>query len=636
MRIISLGRAVAVAALGMLLDTGCAAAPLSGIDGQGDSTSTRTGAVASVSLQPTSASLLIGQTVQLIAVLKDTAGRVLTGRTITWSSGNQLIASVTAAGVVSALAAGSVTISATSEGSSGSATLTVSAPTSQATDPELPRVTIDTRYAAPTGRTLSVAAGGSVQAAIDSAKACDVIMLQAGATFTGPITLRNKSGTCWITIRSSAPDASLPAEGTRMTPSYAGVLAKIVSANSGPALQTEPGAHHYRIIGVELAVSTSVTLNYGIVALGDGSSAQNSLSQVPNNLILDRVYVHGHPTLNVSRCVALNSAMTAVIDSYLSECHAQGFDSQAICGWNGPGPFKIADNYLEGAGEIVMFGGADPAIQNLHPADIEIRRNHVTRPPSWKGVWEVKNLLELKHAQRVLVEGNVFENHWADAQDGFAFVFWSVDQGGTAPWSETRDITFRYNTLRNAGGGMNLAARSQSSPAVPASHMKISDNVFDSIGVGVFAGHGRLFQLLNELDNIDIEHNTTFTSGSAALFLGALPQVTNFVYRNNLTNHGQYGVFGSNVGEGTPALTTYIAPGYVFLDNVIVGVPSGVSYPSGNFFPSAVANVGLADYAGGNYRLLNTSPYTKKGTDGRDPGADIDAVTLATQGVVLP
>src|SRR5690606_28378953 len=110
------------------------------------------------------------------------------------------------------------------------------------------------------------------------------------------------------------------------------------------------------------------------------------------------------------RCVALNSASTAVIDSWLSECHGKGFDSQAIAGWNGSGPYKIVNNHLAGAGENLMFGGADPSIPNGLPEDIEIRRNHFIKPPEWKGVWTVKNLIELKLGRRVLIEGNVFEN----------------------------------------------------------------------------------------------------------------------------------------------------------------------------------------------------------------------------------
>ena len=39
----------------------------------------------------------------------------------------------------------------------------------------------------------------------------------------------------------------------------------------------------------------------------------------------------------------------------------------------GTGPYNIINNHLEGASENVMFGGADPDISNLVPADIEAR-----------------------------------------------------------------------------------------------------------------------------------------------------------------------------------------------------------------------------------------------------------------------
>src|SRR5690606_22757623 len=112
------------------------------------------------------------------------------------------------------------------------------------------------------------------------------------------------------------------------------------------------------------------------------------------------------------------------IDSWIAECHIKGFDSQAILSWNSPGPFKIVNNYLEGAGENVMFGGADPRIEGLVPSDIVIERNYFRKPLSWKssGAWTIKNLFELKNAQRVLVRANVFETNWANAQPGFAIV----------------------------------------------------------------------------------------------------------------------------------------------------------------------------------------------------------------------
>ena len=80
--------------------------------------------VASVTLSPASASVLVGGAVQLTAVAKDSAGNTLTGRTMTWSSSNTLIATVTA-GLVSGVAAGSATITVTSEGKTGTASVTV-------------------------------------------------------------------------------------------------------------------------------------------------------------------------------------------------------------------------------------------------------------------------------------------------------------------------------------------------------------------------------------------------------------------------------------------------------------------------------------------------------------------------------
>src|SRR5262245_62170670 len=63
----------------------------------------------------------------LQAVVKDSSGTVLTGRTVTWSSSSTAIASVNATGLVSGVAAGSATITATSEGHNGTSAITVTA-----------------------------------------------------------------------------------------------------------------------------------------------------------------------------------------------------------------------------------------------------------------------------------------------------------------------------------------------------------------------------------------------------------------------------------------------------------------------------------------------------------------------------
>src|SRR5207247_467085 len=145
---------------------------------------------------------------------------------------------------------------------------------------------------------------------------------------------------------------------------------------------------------------------FRIIELGTGG--ETSTATLPHDIIIDRCYIHGNPGEPEIRGVAFNGSRLAVIDSYLSEFKDCCQDTQAIMGWNGPGPFKIVNNYLEAAGENVMFGGADPSIVNLVPADIEIRHNYFFKPTSWRGVWAaVKNLLELKNARRVLIEDNL-------------------------------------------------------------------------------------------------------------------------------------------------------------------------------------------------------------------------------------
>jgi len=81
--------------------------------------------VASVSVTPATASLPVGATLQLAAVPEDSAGGALTGRPVTWASSDIDVASVSTSGRVTAGAAGSATVTATSEGKAGSATVTV-------------------------------------------------------------------------------------------------------------------------------------------------------------------------------------------------------------------------------------------------------------------------------------------------------------------------------------------------------------------------------------------------------------------------------------------------------------------------------------------------------------------------------
>lgn len=84
-------------------------------------------AVASVEVGPVDLNLTVGQTAPLTAIPRAADGSALSGRTVTWVSSDPAIASVSESGVVSAASVGAVTITATSEGHSGAASIVVSA-----------------------------------------------------------------------------------------------------------------------------------------------------------------------------------------------------------------------------------------------------------------------------------------------------------------------------------------------------------------------------------------------------------------------------------------------------------------------------------------------------------------------------
>jgi hypothetical protein len=264
----------------------------------------------------------------------------------------------------------------------------------------------------PAAATVTVRAGEDLQLALNNARPGDTILLERGATYVGNFVLPARAGddAREITLRTALDDG-LPAAGERISPASAPILAKLRSPNNLPALTAAPGARHWRVMLLEFLSNRNGAGD--IIALGDGSSAQNDASRVPAFLTLDRLYIHGDPDRGQKRGIALNSSDTAITGSYISDIKAVGQDNQAICGWNGPGRYLIENNHLEAAGENIMFGGADPGIIGLTPTGITIRRNVITKPIAWREQtsprWQVKNLLELKNARQVVVERNLFE-----------------------------------------------------------------------------------------------------------------------------------------------------------------------------------------------------------------------------------
>jgi hypothetical protein len=141
------------------------------------------------------------------------------------------------------------------------------------------------------------------------------------------------------------------------------------------------------------------------VLLGDDPTAAP-----PYDITLDRVYVHGDRARGQKRGVLMNGKRLSVLTSYISDIKAADIDSQAILGYNGAGPLTIANNYLEleASEENIMFGGADPAVVNLGPSDILIRRNHLFKPLTWPSAIQtcLTSTVELVSASRGFLNRN--------------------------------------------------------------------------------------------------------------------------------------------------------------------------------------------------------------------------------------
>jgi hypothetical protein len=559
---------------------------------------------------------------------------------------------------------------------------------------ELPRVYVQsdlTDTPAP-GSVISVPKGGDFQAALNRVQCGDTIELQAGGVFTGSFTApaQNCDDAHWIIVRTSTPDSSLPAEGTRITPCYAGVsslpgrpafncsstvnvLAKVQfpGMGSGP-ITLANGANHYRFIGLEITRTLNTGVVYDLVSHQPGSSA--------DHIIVDRSWIHGTAQDETTRGVMLTGTQyVAVVDSYLSDFHCVSLtgscgDSQAIAGGLGDipmGPFKIVNNFLEAASQSILLGGGQATVT---PADIEIRRNHMFKPMTWlKGQpgyvggkdgnpFIVKNLFEVKNAQRVLFDGNVLEDTWGGfTQSGYAILLTPKNQasgtGNVCPICQVTDVTIRYSTISHVGGGMQIAngLSDNGGPPLAGERYSIHDVTIDDINATKFSGYGTFAQVsmgqgAPVLQNVTINHVTAFQP-NVMLNLGddtsTNRAMMNFVFTNNIVNAGSSPT--QTTGGGTTNCAFYPTPltslgacfqPYTFSHNAIIASPANFppsKYPSGNHFPGSATGVNFVNFRGGNggdYHLLSSSPYKNAGTDGKDLGADMDTLETEIAGVL--
>jgi hypothetical protein len=470
--------------------------------------------------------------------------------------------------------------------------------------------------------TITVPAGGDLQAAIGSAQPGDTIVLAPGAVYVGSFTLYDKIGDAPITIRT-AELIGQPGAGRRILPAHAPLLAKIRTNTNQPAIQTAANAHHWRLTLLE--IQSGPNASGEIVALGDATRAQTTLDGVPYGIVLDRVYVHADAQTGRLRGIALNSASTTIMGSYVSDIKAIGQDSQAIAGWNGPGPYTIVNNYLEAAGENLLFGGADPQIPDLVPADITVADNDLVKPASWRGQrWSIKNLLELKNARRVTIVRNTLEHNWLDAQTGYAILFTVRNQDGRCGWCQVDHVRFERNVVRDVAAGIQILGVDNNHPSRQTQAIEIRNNVFARIDTERWGGNGYFLSLSGGPRDITIDHNTILQDHALGLVQVDGPPVLGFTFTNNVAKHHSFGFIGSDHGVGNDSIRAYF-PASTIARNVIAG-GNADRYPGDNSFPGVGQfEAQFESYSGGDYRLVAGSAWRNAGIDGRDLGAAMSA-----------
>ncbi len=500
--------------------------------------------------------------------------------------------------------------------------------------PALPQATVNTTFPSTSGYTVTNVTPGQLQAAINNAS-CNpngtILQLPAGSVDNEAIILPLKSCASgqWIIITTNG--VTLPSQGTRIDPSvYAGQLAKITQSVGNPPIvmtaQDSP-VNHYWLSGLEIE-DTGFQTN-GIVNIGGYTTVP---ANFPSFVIIDRCYIHGRAATNTARDVSMHGSNLAVVDSYLSEAHEVGSDAQAIASFSAPGPILIQNNFLEGSGENVLFGGAGLATNNapynVFVDDATLRGNFFYKPVAWRSTdasymgihWTIKNLLETKEGVRVLIENNVLENNWADAQTGDAVLFTPTEQSGVN--TVLQDVTFRNNTIRHIGSGFQITGRSADDysttgdPLHRTDRILIQNNLLDDVKVANWSGNGRMLIAELGVNGLTVDHNTVSWLDDQLVFASDDLPETAFFFTNNIAPAGQYGFMVNNNGVNNVAAINQWLSNPTISNNVIAGAPSGLGlnwcslFFTSNQCPAALTNVGFASYnngTGGDYRLCSGS-----------------------------
>jgi Right handed beta helix region len=293
------------------------------------------------------------------------------------------------------------------------------------------------------------------------------------------------------------------------------------------------------------------------VQMGVNGTSQNTVDLAPRGITCRALTSIGH---RGKRAFDVNAAHVSFIDCEVRDCWSpDGVDSQAICLLNGPGPLLIERGYFEAASENVMVGGDTMKIPDCRPTGITIRDATFTKPLAWQtaGTPKVKNLIELKDGNDVLIENCDLSNSWSSAQDGFGFMF-TPSNGGS-----NLNVVVRNCRMTNVAGIVNIVGTDKSGLNPHRSQITFEGGFYQT---NKLANGGRgCFALIGESPEWVIADGCTFVVDGTSFLEIYDKQPVDLLKIVNCTwnypkygiriggyNHGEdfYGVCGSIVIEG--------------------------------------------------------------------------------------
>lgn len=372
----------------------------------------------------------------------------------------------------------------------------------------------------PPSEFITIPAGADLQAALSQGGALE---LEASATFA------SVGG-----FRIGAPGTILRGAG-----------GNVVSGDGGAALRV---LTEMRSASIETLTPQVTRSDIGI-QIGRNDTDQTTIEAAPDGVRIRGVIV---PSLRGKRAIEVDAANVEILDCDIRDVyHEAGLDSQAVWIGNAPGPVRIEGGYFEGASETIMCGGDKMKIPNCRPTGLTIRQATITKPLAWQtaGIPKVKNLLELKDGNDVLIEDCEFSNSWKSAQDGYCFMF-TPSQGGSV-----RNVVVKNCRVSNVGGIVNITGTDASNlnPDRTQISMFGGDYRTNKLAMG---GTGRFCLITRGPEYFIVDGATIAHEGSAFIEYGDKASMDLLRITNCIWNYGSYGIRigGYNHGDNSLGL----------------------------------------------------------------------------------